>query len=133
MGGHWRRPSADDETPMVKISSRSSFACAALLLWFCTRAAAQEPRWSLDPLTSPFPCGAVKLEDNEMSFQQSLVFVCNGNDILEMPAGSLLGINLVCMGTGAVMHHDFSEPRGLFAVVRRQCDRAPPRSARRKG
>ena len=106
---------------------------ATALLSLCAHALAQEARWSLDPLTSPFPCGAVKLEDNEISFQRSLIFVCNGNDILEMPAGSLMGINLVCIGTGAVMHHDFDQPGGLFDVVRKQCYLPPRRPARRKG
>jgi hypothetical protein len=113
-----------------KTSPRFLFTGVAALLAVCSQAHAQEPRWSLDPLRSPFPCGAVKLQENEMTFQQSLIFVCNGNDILEMPAGSLLGINLVCIGTGAVMHHDFDQPGGLFSVVRKQCGRSNVRRGR---
>jgi hypothetical protein len=98
-------------------------AGAALLLSMCAVAHGREPRWSLDPRVAPFPCGAVDLDGNNMSFRQPLVIVCNGNEILEMPAGSLLGINVACHGTTAILHHDFDEKNALFDVARKACRR----------
>jgi hypothetical protein len=89
----------------------------------------QDARWSLQPLVAPFPCGSVKLDGNSMVFLRTMVIVCNGNPIEEMPAGSYLGINIVCLGSGAIEHHGFDQPSGLFDVARRSCSRerrSPP-------
>ena len=116
-----------------------SIACAAgtVVLAVCPQAQAaqayREPRWSLAPRLTPFPCHAVTIEGNSITFRESLVLVCQGEDELEMPAGSLMGINFVCNGTSAILHHNFDEKGGLFDVVRRSCgrvDRRPPRQRR---
>ena len=98
-------------------------ASAAFLISICTQSHSQSARWSLDPLVAPFPCSAVKLEGNSMVFLKTMVIVCNGNPIEEMPAGSFLGINIMCHGSGAIEHHGFDERGGLFDVARRSCSR----------
>lgn len=101
-------------------------AWAAVLLSICTHAHSQEQRWSLSPL-APFPCGAVKFDSNEIVFQRGLVIVCNGKEQLEMPAGSIMGINAVCSGTTLILHHDYAVRNGLFDILRRSCGHTRPR------
>jgi hypothetical protein len=111
-----------------------TYAAAAMLVAaLATNAYSQEARWSLQPLVTPFPCSSVKLDGNTMVFLKTMVIVCNGNSIEEMPAGSYLGINIVCMRSGAIEHHGFDERGGLFDVARRSCsrgERRPPRARR---
>ena len=59
------------------------FLCSA-------HASAQGRRYSLSPI-APFPCGAVNVEGNNITFRETIVFVCNGKEQLEMPAGSVMG------------------------------------------
>jgi hypothetical protein len=62
------------------------------------QASTQERRYSLSPPLAPFPCAAVNMEGNSITFRAGIVFVCNGKDLEEMPAGSIMGINAVCNG-----------------------------------
>lgn len=120
----------------MQMRSMTPVACAAgaaLATLLVTTACSQEARWSLQPLVAPFPCGSVKLDGNSMVFLRTMVIVCNGNPIEEMPAGSYLGINIVCTGSGAIEHHGFDQPGGLFDVAHRTCSRGarrPPRARR---
>jgi hypothetical protein len=93
---------------------------AALSLCCGRHASAQGLRYSLSPV-APFPCGAVTVEGNSVTFRQTMVLVCNGKEQLEMPAGSIMGINAVCDGTTLILHHDFGQRNGLFDVVHRRC------------
>ncbi|MGP0092149.1 MAG: hypothetical protein ACLPKB_19650 [Xanthobacteraceae bacterium] len=93
---------------------------ATLSLCCGGQASAQGRRYSLSPI-APFPCGAVTVEGNSITFRQTIVFVCNGKEQLEMPAGSIMGINAVCDGTALILHHDFGQSNGLFDIVRRRC------------
>ena len=63
---------------------------AVLFLYIGTQASAQGRRYSLSPV-APFPCGAVNVEGNNITFRETIVFVCNGKEQLEMPAGSVMG------------------------------------------
>ncbi len=110
---------------MLRCSLPTTHIASTLLaLSICTQAWSQQPRWSLDPLRAPFPCHAVNIDGDNVVFLKPLVFVCNGNEILEMPAGSILGINLTCSGTTGILAHNFDERGGLFDILRRQCRRA---------
>ncbi len=91
-----------------------------------THTAAQGRRYSLSPV-APFPCGAVSIEGNSITFRQTIVFVCNGKEQLEMPAGSVMGINAVCNGTTLILHHDFGQSNSLFDILHRRCGRSRPR------
>ena len=84
------------------------------------QASAQGLRYSLSPI-APFPCSAVSMEGNSITFRRTLVFVCNGKEQLEMPAGSIMGINAVCDGTTLILHHDFSQRNSLFDILHRRC------------
>ena len=76
------------------------------------KVSAQGRRYSLSPI-APFPCGAVNVDGNSITFRQTMVFVCNGKEQLEMPAGSVMGINAVCDGTTLILHHDFGQSKRL--------------------
>ena len=93
---------------------------AALSLCCGSQASAQGRRYSLSPIAS-FPCGAVTVDGNSITFRQTIVFVCDGKEQLEMPAGSIMGINAVCDGTTLILHHDFSQRNSLFDIVHRRC------------
>jgi hypothetical protein len=95
---------------------------AAILSLGC--ATAQGQRYSLSPI-APFPCGAVTVEGDSMTFHQTIVFVCNGKEQLEMPAGSIMGINAVCDGTTLILHHDFGQRGSLFDILHRRCGGSP--------
>jgi len=117
----------------MQIRSITPVTCAAIAIFaaaLATNAYPQEARWSLQPFVAPFPCGSVQLDGNSMVFLKTMVIVCNGNPIEEMPAGSYLGINIVCTGSGAIEHHGFDERGGLFDVARRSCSRSERRSPR---
>jgi len=118
-------------TGRTRILPIARAAGVAFVMTISTQAHSQSARWSLDPLVTPFPCGAVKLAGNSMVFLKTMVIVCKGNPIEEMPAGSFLGINIVCHGAGAVEHHGFDERGGLFDVARRSCGRIERRAPRR--
>jgi hypothetical protein len=107
-------------------------AGAALTFALAGDACSQEGWWSLQPRVVPFPCSWVKLDGNSMVFLKRMVFVCNGNPIEEMPAGSYLGINIVCSGSGAIEYHGFDAPGGLFDVARRTCSRGDRRMPRKR-
>jgi hypothetical protein len=89
----------------------------AVLLSVCTQTHAQGQRWSLSPL-APFPCGAVNFDGNSVVFERTLVIVCNGKEQLEMPAGSILGINATCSGTALILSHGIAGRGSLFDAVR---------------
>ena len=94
---------------------------AAMLALCCGQeASAQGLRYSLSPI-APFPCSAVSVEGNSITFRRTLVFVCNGKEQLEMPAGSIMGINAVCDGTTLILHHDFGQRSSLFDILHRRC------------
>jgi hypothetical protein len=118
-------------TKRMRMSPIARAAGVAFAMSINTPAHSQSARWSLDPHVASFPCSAVKLEGNGMTFLKTLIITCNGNPIEEMPAGSFLGINIVCHGTGAVEHHGFDEKGGLFDVARRTCARMERRAPRR--
>jgi hypothetical protein len=99
---------------------------AVYFVCFCTQAFAQGRRYSLSPI-APFPCAAVSVDGNSMTFRETIVFVCNGKEQLEMPAGSIMGINAVCSGTTLILHHDFAQRNSLFDILRRRCGRSRPR------
>jgi len=63
---------------------------AVFFLCISTHASAQGRRYSLSPI-APFPCGAVNVEGNSITFREIIVLVCNGKEQLEMPAGSMMG------------------------------------------
>jgi hypothetical protein len=84
----------------------------------CTQTYAQGQRWSLSPL-APFPCGAVSFDGNSVVFRTTLVIVCDGKEQLEMPAGSILGINATCSGTALILSHGIAGRGSLFDAVRR--------------
>ncbi len=62
-----------------------------------------------------------------MTFRETIVFVCNGKEQLEMPAGSIMGINAVCSGTTLILHRDFAQRNSLFDILHRRCGRSRPR------
>jgi len=64
---------------------------------------------------------------DSITFRQTIVFVCNGKEQLEMPAGSIMGINAVCDGTSLILHHDFGQRNSLFDIMRRTCRRSRSR------
>src|SRR5271155_6192008 len=99
---------------------------AAFLVCIGTHAAAQGRRYSLSPI-APFPCGAVTVQGNSITFRETIVFVCNGKEQLEMPAGSVMGINAVCNGTTLILHHGFGERNSLFDILHRRCGRTRAR------
>jgi hypothetical protein len=99
---------------------------ATVLLAVCPQANAQGQRWSLSPL-APFPCGAVSLDGDSVVFKRTLVIVCNGKEQLEMPAGSILGINATCSGTALILSHGIAGRGSLFDAVR-ACRRTRSRS-----
>jgi hypothetical protein len=116
-----RRPIARGVFPIL-------FVAAALSLCCSQQASAQGLRYPLSS-TARFPCSAVNVEGDSISFRQTMVFVCNGKEQLEMPAGSIMGINAVCDGTTLILHHDFGQRGSLFDVLHRRCGAA--RRARR--
>jgi len=113
---------------MVMVRSVCSILliCAVFFLCISTNASAQGRRYSLSPI-APFPCDAVNVEGNSITFRQTMVFVCNGKEQLEMPAGSVMGINAVCDGTTLILHHDFGQKNSLFDILRRRCGRSRAR------
>ncbi|MGO8907717.1 MAG: hypothetical protein ACLQDM_00065 [Bradyrhizobium sp.] len=96
-----------------------------VLLSLCTQAHAQGQRWSLSPL-APFPCGAASFDGSSVVFRKTLVIVCNGKEQLEMPAGSILGINATCSGTALILSHGIAGKGSLFEAAR-ACGRARSR------
>ena len=99
---------------------------AAFLVCIGTQVSAQGRRYSLAPI-APFPCAAVSVDGNSITFRQTIVFVCNGKEQLEMPAGSVMGINAVCDGTTLILHHDFGQSNSLFDILHRRCGRSRAR------
>ncbi len=99
---------------------------AVFLACIGTQASAQGRRYSLSPI-APFPCSAVTVEGNSITFRETIVFVCNGKEQLEMPAGSIMGINAVCTGTTLILHHDFGQRNSLFDILHRRCGRSRSR------
>jgi hypothetical protein len=99
---------------------------ATVLLSVCTQTQAQGQRWSLSPV-APFPCGAVSFDGGSVVFERTLVIVCNGKEQLEMPAGSILGINATCSGTALILSHGIAGRGSLFDAVR-ACRRTRSRS-----
>ncbi len=99
---------------------------AVFFLCLSAHASAQGRRYSLSPI-APFPCGAVNVEGNSIAFRETIVFVCNGKEQLEMPAGSVMGINAVCDGTTLILHHDFGQRNSLFDILHRRCGRSRTR------
>jgi hypothetical protein len=97
----------------------------AIVFVFCSQAHAQGLRYSLSP-RAPFPCGAVSFDGDNIVFRRTMVFVCNGKEQLEMPAGSIMGVNAICSGTALILSHAVSGPGSLFNIVRR-CSRPRPR------
>jgi len=91
-----------------------------------TQASARERRYSLSPIAA-FPCGAVHVQGNSITFRETVVFVCNGKEQLEMPTGSVMAINAVCDGTTLILHHDFGQRNSLFDILRRRCARSRAR------
>ncbi len=92
-----------------------------VLVSVCTETHAQGQRYSLSP-RAPFPCDAVSFDGSNAVFRRTLVIVCDGKEQLEMPAGSILGVNAVCSGTALIMSHDVPE-RGSFFEAARRCGR----------
>ncbi len=99
---------------------------AVFFLCIGAHASAQGRRYSLSPI-APFPCGAVTVASNSITFRETIVFVCNGKEQLEMPAGSVMGINAVCDGTTLILHHDFGQRNSLFDILHRRCGRSRAR------
>ncbi|MGB7102160.1 MAG: hypothetical protein WBD95_25785 [Xanthobacteraceae bacterium] len=99
---------------------------AAFLVCIGTQVSAQGRRYSLAPI-APFPCGAVSLQGNNITFRETIVFVCNCKEQLEMPAGSIMGINAICDGTTLILHYDFGQRNSLFDILHRRCGRSRPR------
>ncbi len=99
---------------------------AVFFLCISAHASAQGRRYSLSPI-APLPCGAVNVEGNSVTFRETIVFICNGKEQLEMPAGSVMGINAVCDGTTLILHHDFDQRNSLFDILRRRCGRSRAR------
>jgi hypothetical protein len=108
-----RRPIANGVFPILFVAATLSLCCVQ-------QASAQGLRYSLSP-TAPFPCSAVNVEGDSISFRQTMVFVCNGKEQLEMPAGSIMGINAACDGTTLILHHDFGQRGSLFDILHRRC------------
>jgi hypothetical protein len=100
--------------------------CAVFLLCISTNASTQGRRYSLSPI-APLPCEAVSVNGNSITFRETIVFVCNGKEQLEMPAGSIMGINASCDGTTLILHHDFGQRNSLFDILHRRCGRFRPR------
>ena len=111
---------------MAKLIGAALSVMVTILLSGGTQTYAQGQRWSLSPL-APFPCGAVNFDGNSVVFRKTLVIVCDGKEQLEMPAGSILGINAKCSGTALILDHGIADRGSLFDAVRR-CDRRRPRS-----
>lgn len=84
-----------------------------VLLSVCTHGHAQGQRWSLSP-RAPFPCSAVSFDGDNVVFRRTLVIVCNGKEQLEMPGGSILGVNATCSWDDAKSLSRRSRKRQLF-------------------
>jgi hypothetical protein len=110
--------------PIAKSVLAILFVAATLSLCCSKQASAQGRRYSLSS-SAPFPCSAVNVEGDSISFRQTMVFVCNGKEQLEMPAGGIMGINAVCDGTTLILHHDFGQRGGLFDILHRRCGGSP--------
>ena len=102
--------------------SRYAILLISALYFLCigAQASAQGRRYSLSPVAA-FPCAAVNVEGDSITFRETMVFVCNGKEQLEMPAGSIMGINAVCDGTTLILHHDFGQRNSLFDILHRRC------------
>ncbi len=109
---------------MARSVYASLLISAVLVLCIGTQASAQGRRYSLSPV-APFPCAAVSVDGNSITFRQTIVFVCNGKEQLEMPAGSIMGINAICDGTTLILHHDFAQRSSLFDILHRRCGVRP--------
>ena len=91
----------------------------SVLLSVSTETHAQGQRWSLSP-RAPFPCDTVSFDGGNAVFRKTLVIVCDGKEQLEMPAGSILGVNATCSGTTLILSHDVPD-RGNFFEAARGC------------
>ncbi len=111
---------------MVRAAFLGLLLNGVVLFSLCAQAAAQGRRYSLAPIAA-FPCAAVSVDGTSITFRQTIVFVCNGKEQLEMPAGSVMGINAVCDGTTLILHHDFGQRNSLFDILHRRCRRSRPR------
>jgi hypothetical protein len=111
---------------MVRSGYAILLTSAVLFLCICTQTFAQGRRYSLSPI-APFPCAAVNVEGDSITFRETIVFVCSGKEQLEMPAGSIMGINAVCDGTTLILHHGFGERNSLFDILHRRCGRTRAR------
>jgi hypothetical protein len=103
---------------MQKTTSVTMSVIVTILLAVDADAYAQGQRYSLSP-RAPFPCGAVSFDGSNTVFRRTLVIVCDGKEQLEMPAGSILGINAICSGTALIMSHDVPEQGSFFEAARR--------------
>jgi len=105
------------EVDMVRLGSMLLIGVAILLAsWAQTNA--QGLRYSLGP-PARFPCGAVTFDGENIVFRRTMVFVCDGKEQLEMPGGSIMGVNAICSGTALILSHAVSGPGSLFEIVRR--------------
>jgi hypothetical protein len=68
----------------------------------------------------------VSFDGSNIVFRESFVIASNGKEQLEMPAGSILGINAVCEGTTFILSHGIAGENSMFEIVSR-CGRARPR------
>lgn len=108
---------------------RFAIATAAVML-FGSVALAQEMRWSLDPLETPFPCEGTRLSDFGFHVQQPIIITCHGQPALGFDAGKgMEGMSYACgpsAGTDGTILQDpqaiaNANGRDLVSVVKRSC------------
>lgn len=85
----------------------------------------QAINWSLGPMQAPFPCRAVSFDGAQVVFKQPFNVFCGGQLKIDLPAGSIMGINAVCNGTTAILFHGSdvatNYEKTLFGILSKQC------------
>jgi hypothetical protein len=94
-------------------------------LW-CSRSFGQNSDdWSLEPLTNPFPCDAVRLAPTSITFLKPLRISCNGRQFLNPLPGSTYVASYACDRTSGVILLDEGalqkHPNNLLQIIRKDC------------
>jgi hypothetical protein len=114
----------EDEDMPSKISCFAAFG----LSLFCLQSLAQNvEEWSLDPITTRFPCDNVRLTTTSFTFVKSMKITCNGKQYLNPQPGSSYAVSYACDRTSGVILLDEAamqkHPNHLLQVIRRDCSR----------
>jgi hypothetical protein len=83
--------------------------------------------WSLEPLTTPFPCDTVRLSATSVIFLKSLKITCNGTLFINPLSGSSYSFSYACDHTTGVILLDEAamqkHSNHLLQVIRKDCSR----------